>query len=192
MTFIKVILRIIFKNSLYKRHLLRNKWRYIPKDNLCKISWILSAYIIITEFWPVNFGIFYVVGFSKENYISNELQNVTLTVLDGAIFYEIEDNDQSLGVKLSKGDDYPIETGMFHRIHTISSTPSSYMYTFINKTKQVAGDSTSKNKNHYLMKSPFPLLEDVQEQLRNVIRTLQHICSSCKNIFYQTIATCFL
>lgn len=117
------------------------------------------------------------------------MRNVTLTVLEGAVFYEIEDEqvDQSLGVKLTKNNSYPIETGIFHKIHTVSATPSCYMYTFINGTREKLKLPLHEIKKYYPMKSPFPLLEDTGKRIDNFVLMMQHIYNSLINIFYEPI-----
>lgn len=121
-----------------------------------------------------------------ENYITDDLRNVTLTVLEGAVFYEVEDEPlgQSLGVKLAKNSSYPIETGIFHKIHTVSLTPSCYMYTFINKTREKLKLPVDESKKYYPMKSPFPLVEDTSKRIDNFILMMQHIYNSLLNILY--------
>lgn len=126
-------------------------------------------------------------GLYLENYISEHLRNVTLTVLDGEVFYEIEDeeNGQSLGIKLETNTSIPVDVGIFHRIHTISTTPSRYMYTYINGTKEALGIQVQDdNERKNLMKAPFPLLEDMEERLDNFLMMLGHISNAFLNLVY--------
>lgn len=126
-------------------------------------------------------------GMQLENYISKDLTNITLTVLEGAVIYEFENEEigQSMGVKLSKGDSYPLESQRFHRIHTVSETPACYMYTYVNGTKEAMGNKEAvSTKPKHVMKSPFPLLEDVGERVDNFLRMVGHISNSFLYVMY--------
>lgn len=83
-------------------------------------------------------------GMHLENYLSTELRNVTLTILNGDVIYEVDDTDskQTRAMKLSKDFSYEITTGMFHRVHTIGLNPSLYMYTYINQTREMQDSQT--------------------------------------------------
>ncbi|KAJ8947431.1 hypothetical protein NQ318_009637, partial [Aromia moschata] len=116
-------------------------------------------------------------GLYLENFIDKDLDNVTLTVLEGEVVYEIEDPDtmQSLGVKLGKGDSIPVEVGYFHKIHTVSSVPSRYMYTF---TRDEKAEQEEPAEGRNVMYSPFPLIEDVQDRLQAFLRMWKYIGDS--------------
>lgn len=111
-----------------------------------------------------------------ENFINNDLQNVTLTVLEGRVVFEMEDQEtlQSIGVTMKKGESVPVEVGIFHKVHTIGESPSCYMYTFIRE--EVADDEIAQKR--YTMYSPFPLVEDIQDRMESFTRMWRHIGSS--------------
>ncbi|EEB12966.1 vitamin k-dependent gamma-carboxylase, putative [Pediculus humanus corporis] len=67
-------------------------------------------------------------GMHLENYIEMEFTNVTVTVLEGTITLEQGNNNNTL----AKGDFAKINEGTFHKIYTISTVPSCYMYTYNN------------------------------------------------------------
>lgn len=69
-----------------------------------------------------------------ENYIDQDLSNVTLTVLEGQVIYS-EDGWQQ-GVTVNKGNSLEVTPGELHNVQTISSHPACLMYTFMNETKQ--------------------------------------------------------
>lgn len=119
-----------------------------------------------------------------ENYIQKDLNNVTLTVLEGEVAYEIEVTVllQSVGVKLKKGDTIPIEVGLFHKIHTISLTPSCYMYTFT-RGNVIEENIEKKSEKSY---SAFPILEDAAMRFRGFLRMWQHIISSISHLLFNT------
>ncbi|CAK9798058.1 Vitamin K-dependent gamma-carboxylase [Anthophora plagiata] len=73
-------------------------------------------------------------GMHLDNYITRNLTNVTLTVLEGEVTYS--DEKQGNGVIVAKGISIPIETGQFHKVKTTSTYPACYMYTYTNRNKQ--------------------------------------------------------
>ncbi|EFA03079.2 vitamin K-dependent gamma-carboxylase isoform X3 [Tribolium castaneum] len=126
-------------------------------------------------------------GLYLENYITKDLRNVTLTVLEGEVFFEIEDEEtsQSYGVKLGKNESVPVEVEVFHKVHTISSTPSCYMYVYMNKTREYLGElPQSSDSDRDVMYSPFPLIEDVQFRIDAFLRMVGHISNSFLHVFY--------
>ncbi|CAH1236549.1 unnamed protein product [Diabrotica balteata] len=118
-------------------------------------------------------------GFTLENFIKDDLENATLTVLEGTIVYEIENIGtlQSQGITLNKGQSIPIEIDAFHKIHTISNTPSCFMYTF--SKKDIVG--TTDIKAAY---APFPLIENMVERMESALLMWTHIKNSVFNIFF--------
>ncbi|XP_024943980.1 vitamin K-dependent gamma-carboxylase isoform X2 [Cephus cinctus] len=73
-------------------------------------------------------------GMHLDNFISEDLSNVTLTVLEGEIMYTEEDWDH--GTAVGKDGAISIVAGKFHKIETISPYPACYMYTYSNRTRQ--------------------------------------------------------
>lgn len=154
----------------------------------------LSQIFRVCLTWFLAFVIFnwyeFITGLYLENYITSDLRNVTLTVLEGEVLYEIEDEDlnQSFGFRLGKNESIPIKVGMFHKIHTISSTPSCYMYIYVNKTKENQANTGSEQNqfdmNRETMYSPFPLIEDVQSRMDAFLRMISHISNSFLHVLY--------
>lgn len=68
-------------------------------------------------------------GLHLENFVNADL-NASVTVLDGTV--RIDDGDRN--VTLGKGGVYLVKTNDTHIVHTISDTPSCWMYTYINVT----------------------------------------------------------
>ncbi|XP_056643907.1 vitamin K-dependent gamma-carboxylase isoform X1 [Diorhabda sublineata] len=134
--------------------------------------------------WSNNSDLLFIAdfpGFHLENYIGDELDNVTLTVLEGEVAYEIEDqnNEQSLGLTLKKNESIIVEVESFHRVHTISNTPSCYMYTFQRKENSLEYDDNRQQSFFY---SPFPLIEDVPERISTFLRMWKLIGYSFRNV----------
>ncbi|KAL3281325.1 hypothetical protein HHI36_004536 [Cryptolaemus montrouzieri] len=114
-------------------------------------------------------------GLYLENYVSYELRNVSLTVLEGTVLYETEEGeniDQEI-IRLEKGERWELQSGNFHKIHTIGKKPSSYMYTFVNSTKE--SSVTPEIRKDRQMYSPFPLIEDINHKIRSFQKMFSHI-----------------
>ncbi|KAJ8985485.1 hypothetical protein NQ317_015024 [Molorchus minor] len=119
-----------------------------------------------------------------ENFIEEDLTNVTLTVLDGEVVYEIEDPNalQSIGAKLKKGESLSVEVGQFHKIHTVSSVPSRYMYTFIRE--RIVEEEEVDTDGKYRMYSPFPLIEDFGNRMLASVRMWTHFGNSALHLLF--------
>ncbi|XP_059471384.1 vitamin K-dependent gamma-carboxylase isoform X2 [Neocloeon triangulifer] len=85
-------------------------------------------------------------GLSMENFISEGLGNISLTVLEGEVEFEqntlLSEREVVRKAIVRPGEAVDVESKAFHHIKTISLTPSCYMYTFVNETAQ-------KLKNNY-------------------------------------------
>lgn len=71
-------------------------------------------------------------GLFLENFVQQELGNTSLTVLKGEVIVELVDRKEN--ITLLEGDKVQLPAQEFHNIHTVSSTPSCYMYIFVNTT----------------------------------------------------------
>ncbi|CAH1954167.1 unnamed protein product [Acanthoscelides obtectus] len=125
-------------------------------------------------------------GMYLENYIDDNMQNLTLTVLEGKVVYEIEDDDlqQSAGVVLSKYDSIPVENGVFHKIHTVSDTPACYMYTYVNFEKRDEEEEYKEPQYNRRSYAPFPVLEDFSERKAAVARMWKHISGAIEYFLF--------
>lgn len=85
-------------------------------------------------------------NFIMDNYISPDLDNVTLTILEGTVIYE-EDNENR-SKTLTTGERCSVTPNQFHRVITISNTPSCFMYSFVNKTLQDLYSSQQQQHHH--------------------------------------------
>lgn len=130
-------------------------------------------------------------GLYLENFITTEMRNVTLTVLEGEVYYETdhhqESEKQKTGTHLATGSSVIVETGVFHRVHTLGSRAACYMYTYTNRTKEengeiVATSDTANIRNN--PNSPFPLVEDIATRMDRIRTTLAIIGNSFLNVFY--------
>lgn len=96
-----------------------------------------------------------------ESYISKDLDNVTLTVLDGVVVYQTKYHDTLYTLK--SGQSVNVVTGKFHKVTTTSRTPSCFMYTYENMTmKNTRAVSGETNK-------PFlPIWSEITNRVKNV------------------------
>lgn len=120
-----------FKNVQWMKPLLR---QFTPKRN--EMQAITKDVLNWNNFTDVMF----IADFpdqTVESYISNDLDNVTLTVLEGVVAYQ-SDNLNSL-YSLKKGQRIQVVPGEFHSVTTTSRTPSCFMYTYVNRTMQNIG-----------------------------------------------------
>ena len=70
----------------------------------------------------------------KLNFVDEELTNVSLSVIEGKVSYTEEGKTKK--VTIPKGGSLRVPTGKFHEVKVVSSVPTCYMYTFINRTEQ--------------------------------------------------------
>ena len=118
-------------------------WRRDVFEGISKevTNWTKSSNVLFVADYP---------GLTLENYLPAELTNVSLILMKGKIIVEqngtenvtmtMEMNEFDLSARTQK---VSIETDQFHKIHTISSFPSCYMYTYSNRT----ADSQSESPN---------------------------------------------
>lgn len=123
-------------------------------------------------------------GLTMDNYIVPEMDNVTLTVLQGAVKFQHENESKSSS--LSKGQSTPVKSGRFHKVRTISDTPACYFYTYINATQQLL--NTPSDIKHEETRKSVPLLPLVQEfnaRLENYKKFFYHVANSILYEFYK-------
>nr|XP_023023927.1 vitamin K-dependent gamma-carboxylase [Leptinotarsa decemlineata] len=123
-------------------------------------------------------------GLFLENFINEDFDNVTLTIMEGEVVYEVEIKNslQSVGVKLSRGQSTSVEVGIFHKIHTISKTPSCYMYTFTRTSKEDEKEPTENKRSRRY--SPFPLIEDIGAKVKSAVSMWGHFVNSVLYILF--------
>ncbi|CAG5118116.1 unnamed protein product, partial [Candidula unifasciata] len=73
-------------------------------------------------------------GLWLENYVQPDFDNTTLTVLAGTVVVEFVDEGNN--VTLAPNQSVKITADAFHKVHTVSNTPSCYMYVYVNSTRQ--------------------------------------------------------
>ncbi|XP_064619797.1 vitamin K-dependent gamma-carboxylase-like [Lineus longissimus] len=76
-------------------------------------------------------------GLMLENYVQDDFGNTSLSVLKGEVVVEVlQDKKKTKNITLKEGDETKLPAGQFHNVHTVSTTPSCYMYVYVNTTHQ--------------------------------------------------------
>ncbi|BFZ02577.1 hypothetical protein BsWGS_05616 [Bradybaena similaris] len=73
-------------------------------------------------------------GMSLESYVQPDYGNTTFTVLAGRVIVELVDERKN--VTLAPEQSIQITADAFHKVHTVSETPSCYMYVYVNTTEK--------------------------------------------------------
>jgi vitamin K-dependent gamma-carboxylase len=72
-------------------------------------------------------------GLTVENFLQEDLGNASVELLKGQVIVELVSSGKNH--TLREGDRLQLPPGEFHNIHTISETPSCFMYIYINTTE---------------------------------------------------------
>ncbi|XP_022359868.1 vitamin K-dependent gamma-carboxylase isoform X1 [Enhydra lutris kenyoni] len=72
-------------------------------------------------------------GLHLENFVSEDLGNTSIQLLQGEVTVELvaEQKNQTL----QEGEKMQLPAGEYHKVYTISSSPSCYMYIYVNTTE---------------------------------------------------------
>ncbi|KAF4108036.1 vitamin K-dependent gamma-carboxylase [Onychostoma macrolepis] len=95
-------------------------------------------------------------GLYLENFVSEDLGNTSVQVLEGLVNVEIVDEKKNYS--LQPGEKMQIPAGAYHKVYTVSEGPSCYMYIYVNTTE------AELQKN-------FTKLSELQEKVRNGTET---------------------
>ncbi|XP_016159023.1 PREDICTED: vitamin K-dependent gamma-carboxylase [Ficedula albicollis] len=71
-------------------------------------------------------------GLHLENFVSEDLGNTSLRVLQGKVLVELVEQQQNFS--LQEGEGMQLPAGQYHKVHTVSPEPSCYMYLYVNTT----------------------------------------------------------
>ncbi|XP_027716258.1 vitamin K-dependent gamma-carboxylase [Vombatus ursinus] len=72
-------------------------------------------------------------GLHLENFVSEDLGNTSIELLRGQVTVELVAEQRNLS--LQEGDRVQLPAGEYHKVHTMSQSPSCYMYIFVNTTE---------------------------------------------------------
>ncbi|XP_058473628.1 vitamin K-dependent gamma-carboxylase [Solea solea] len=95
-------------------------------------------------------------GLHLENFVSEDLGNTSINVLQGQVKVEIVDEKKNYS--LQSGEQMKVPAGAYHRVHTVSENPSCYMYIYVNTTEAALHENFTK-------------LLELQERIRNGTET---------------------
>lgn len=102
--------------------------------------------------WSNYSDVLFVADYPKmrlENFITADLENVTLKVLRGQIVFE--DSDFLKSRTINVGEEVIVKSGTFHYVTTIGSEASCYMYTYVNRTMRQLETKTKSIETQELM-----------------------------------------
>ncbi|KAG2469533.1 VKGC carboxylase, partial [Polypterus senegalus] len=95
-------------------------------------------------------------GLCLENFVSEDLGNTSLHVLQGEV--NVETVMEKKNYTLKKDEKMQLPAGEYHKVYTISQEPSCYMYIYVNTTDVAVEKKVAK-------------LFELQEQVRNGTET---------------------
>ncbi|XP_008422324.1 vitamin K-dependent gamma-carboxylase [Poecilia reticulata] len=95
-------------------------------------------------------------GLHLENFVSEDLGNTSIHVLQGQVNVEIVEEKKNH--TLQPGDQIKVPAGAYHKVYTVSESPSCYMYVYVNTTEAV-------------LLQNFTKLQELQERIRNGTET---------------------
>ncbi|KAK7895714.1 hypothetical protein WMY93_021039 [Mugilogobius chulae] len=95
-------------------------------------------------------------GLHLENFVSEDLGNTSIQVLQGEINVEIVEEKKNYTLKT--GEQTQVPAGAYHKVYTVSDGPSCYMYVYVNTTEAALQENFTK-------------LLEIQERVRNGTET---------------------
>lgn len=81
-------------------------------------------------------------GLHLENFVSEDLGNTSIQVLQGQINVEIVEDKTNY--TLQAGEQAQVPAGAYHKVYTISDGPSCYMYIYVNTTEAALQENFTK------------------------------------------------
>lgn len=95
-------------------------------------------------------------GLHLENFVSEDLGNTSVQVLQGSLNVEIVAEEKNFTIHA--GEQMQLPAGAYHKVYTVSSGPSCYMYIYVNTTEAA-------------LQQNFTKLFELQERVRNGTET---------------------
>ncbi|XP_059609186.1 vitamin K-dependent gamma-carboxylase [Phlebotomus argentipes] len=141
---------------------LRPRMKEITEDVL---SWSNFTDIMFIADYP---------GLQMENYISKDLDNVTITCLDGSIKVTSEDSQES--VALLPQQSLPLSSGIFHSVRVMSETPACYMFIYQNRTMKHLTEEGSLPAEEE--RPLLPIVAEISHRLENFVKFCMHVGNS--------------
>ena len=119
---------------------------------------------------------------TMENYIVPEMDNVTLTVLHGAVKF-VQQNDTEV-TTLKKSQRIAVNAGSFHKITTISDVPSCFYYSYVNATQQLFDPSSDADPHERREHISLPFSQGLKVRWENYKKFFYHVANSILFEFY--------
>uniref|UniRef100_A0A8C8DTX7 Vitamin K-dependent gamma-carboxylase n=1 Tax=Oryzias sinensis TaxID=183150 RepID=A0A8C8DTX7_9TELE len=95
-------------------------------------------------------------GLHLENFVSEDLGNTSIHILQGKVNVEIVEEKKNY--TLQPNEQINVPAGAYHKVYTVSEEPSCYMYVYVNTTEAALQDNFTK-------------LFELQERIRNGTET---------------------
>ncbi|XP_076614066.1 vitamin K-dependent gamma-carboxylase [Chaetodon auriga] len=95
-------------------------------------------------------------GLHLENFVSEDLGNTSIHVLQGSVNVEVVEEKKNY--TLQPGEKMKVPAGAYHKVYTVSDDPSCYMYVYVNTTEAALQENFTK-------------LFELQERVRNGTET---------------------
>ncbi|KAH8338996.1 hypothetical protein KR074_000308 [Drosophila pseudoananassae] len=123
-------------------------------------------------------------GLTLTNFISPDLINCTLTILEGNVRYSNE-QDQEVYF-LTAGKTICLDSNITHLVTTIGQKPASYLFTYTNKTMLEQGmESLEEGSGTDKEERPLlPLWQEFQQRVSNYQQFLGHIGNCLLYLLY--------
>ncbi|KAJ8680661.1 hypothetical protein QAD02_016448 [Eretmocerus hayati] len=181
-----------FQQRLFNPHvdLLKAEWHPLkPVSYLMPLLRQFSSYRSKLERierevhgWSNYTGVLFVAdypGLVLENYVANDLSNVSLRVLEGEITYREDTTTTTTMMRMTLnkgGGTLSVPSGSFHWVETTSLHPACYMYTFYNGTKhQLARQGIVEPVK---TEKVFPLMAEIRHRIDGFGRAVGHITNA--------------
>uniref|UniRef100_A0A665UUG4 HTTM-like domain-containing protein n=1 Tax=Echeneis naucrates TaxID=173247 RepID=A0A665UUG4_ECHNA len=97
-------------------------------------------------------------GLHLENFVSEDLGNTSIHVLQGKVNVEIVQEKKNYSLQLGEQIKVNVPAGAYHKVYTVSEGPSCYMYIYVNTTEAALQENFTK-------------LFEIQERIRNGTET---------------------
>ncbi|XP_055913310.1 vitamin K-dependent gamma-carboxylase [Eupeodes corollae] len=147
---------------------MRPKLKAIADDVL---SWSNYSDVVFVADFP---------NLTLDNFLSPDLGNVTLTIIEGSVTFK----NESKQLNLSTGDSLSLTAGESHQVITTSARPSCYQYTYVNKTmeklQEPIDDANAQKINGHLA-----LWKEFSQRITNYKVFMHHIFKSIMFIVYK-------
>lgn len=149
---------------------LRPKLRTIANEVL---AWNNYSDVIFVADFP---------GLTLDNYISPDLTNVSLTILEGNVRYYNDNANETFF--LTSGKSISLTSGIVHHVNTIGLKHSCYLFSYVNKTMQDENIIIENSIDGNQIKALLPLWQEFLVRIKNYKRFLQHMGNSVLYLLY--------